>query len=160
MGSFDWLVGRLDYPMVIATGAAGGERSGCLVGFHTQCSIDPPRYLVCVSKANHTFAVAAAADVLAVHFPSAAQHGLAALFGEQTGDEVDKFSRCDWHDGPGGVPVLDDVAWFAGRVVARHDFGDHEGFVLEPVDGGTAGDADWRQLGFQAVKDMPPGHPA
>src|SRR3982750_801842 len=62
------LIDELDYPMLIVTAAAGGQRAGCLVGFATQCSIDPPRMLVCVSKANHTYRVAVDADVLAVHF--------------------------------------------------------------------------------------------
>jgi flavin reductase (DIM6/NTAB) family NADH-FMN oxidoreductase RutF len=159
VGAFDRLVGQLDYPMAIVTCTGSqGERSGCLVGFHTQCSIDPPRYLVCLSQANHTFTVARGADVLAVHFPSTGERAVAELFGEETGDALDKFARCAWHDGPGGAPVLDGVeSWFAGRVVERVDLGDHTGYVLDPIDG-RAGEVD--QLGFQAVKDMPPGHPA
>src|SRR5581483_8280772 len=62
------LAAHLDSPMVIVTAAApDGRRSGCLVGFFTQCSIHPPRLLPCISKANHTFEVARAAPVLAVH---------------------------------------------------------------------------------------------
>ena len=57
----------LDYPMYVVTAAAGEQRSGCLVGFGSQVSIDPPRWLVCISVVNHTHPVAEAADVLAVH---------------------------------------------------------------------------------------------
>ncbi len=40
------LVTEIDYPMFIVTAAAGGRRAGCLVGFTTQCSIHPPRFLI------------------------------------------------------------------------------------------------------------------
>ena len=40
--AFDRLVNRLDYPMLVVTAEADGERAGCLVGFATQCSIQPP----------------------------------------------------------------------------------------------------------------------
>ena len=159
--AFDRLVALLDFPMAIVTAAAGGERSGCLVGFTTQCSMKPPRYVVCISKLNHTCRIASAADVLVVHFPGPAGRGpaLATLFGEETGDEVDKFAQCSWSPGPDGVtPVLDDVPrWFAGRIVDRVDFGDHIGHVVEPVD--AACEDEGPQLGFQSVKDMDPGHP-
>lgn len=36
---------ELDYPMLIVTTRSGGELDGCLVGFSTQCSIDPARFL-------------------------------------------------------------------------------------------------------------------
>jgi flavin reductase (DIM6/NTAB) family NADH-FMN oxidoreductase RutF len=157
--AFDGLVSRLDYPMYVVTTAAGGERAGCLVGFATQCSIDPPHYLVCVSKRNHTHRVAAAATTLAVHVLPAARRDLAELFGGETGDEVDKFARCAWREGPDGVPVVDgNAGWFAGRVLARHDLGDHTGLLVEPV-GGEAG-AGRDLVTFDAVRDLEPGHEA
>ena len=57
--AFHRLVGRLDYPMFVVTTVAAddGERSGCLVGFATQCSIHPPRWVVWLSLANHTCTV-------------------------------------------------------------------------------------------------------
>jgi flavin reductase (DIM6/NTAB) family NADH-FMN oxidoreductase RutF len=159
VAAFDRIASQLDYPMIIVTAAAGGRRAGCLVGFHTQCSIHPPRYLVCISKANETFDVAVAAEALAVHVPAPGDKDVAELFGALTGDEVDKFARCSWHDGPGGVPVIDVLGrWFAGPVVDRVDLGDHVGFVIEPSAGDCADDVAG-QLGFQAVKDIPPGHP-
>jgi flavin reductase (DIM6/NTAB) family NADH-FMN oxidoreductase RutF len=151
------IVADLDYPMLIVTAACGDERAGCLVGFAAQCSIDPLRFMVWISKKNHTYRVARRADVLVVHFPASSDRGLAELFGGQTGDEVDKFSRCQWRPGPSGTPVLTDCArWVAGRIVERADMGDHLGFVLDPVDG-EAG--TWPgQLGFQQVADIAPGH--
>lgn len=143
---------------VVTVVAAGGERDGCLIGFATQCSIHPPRFIACISKENRTFEAVRSADALVVHFLGAAQTGLAQLFGGETGDDVDKFERCAWSDGPFGIPVLDDApGWFAGRILERHDAGDHVAHLLEPVAAEDRGGA--LDLGFQAVKGIDPGHP-
>ncbi|HEY3020115.1 MAG TPA: flavin reductase, partial [Solirubrobacteraceae bacterium] len=91
--AFNAVVGDLDYPMFIVTAAAAGERAGCLVGFATQTSIDPARFLVCVSRRNRTYGVACAARALGVHVVPAGASALAELFGGETGDDVDKFAR-------------------------------------------------------------------
>ncbi|HET8595396.1 MAG TPA: flavin reductase family protein [Intrasporangium sp.] len=156
---FGAFVDGLDYPMYVVTVASGGERSGCLVGFTTQVGIAPPRFLVCLSARNHTYSLATGARSLAVHLLGPEQHGLARLFGEETGDELDKFAECRWRPGPEEVPILEDCArYFVGRVVAQVAFGDHIGFVLEPTEMG-AGDAG-AVLTFSDVKDMTPGHGA
>src|SRR4051794_4064184 len=95
--------------MYVVTASVDGDRAGCLVGFVTQASIDPPRLLVMVSKANETFRVARQADILGVNFLGADNKDLAELFGEESGDWTDKFARCAWHEGPSDVPVLDGV---------------------------------------------------
>lgn len=157
--TFRRLTGELDYFMLVVTTAAGGERAGCLVGFSTQCSIRPPRFLVCLSDKNHTTRVAARADALAVHFlPDTGAH-LAELFGSQTGDAVDKFARCRWHEGPEGLPILDECErWFAGRILERRALGDHIGFLLEPV---AAQKADaGSTFAFHRAKHLEPGHEA
>jgi len=138
--AFNELTGELDYSMLIVTAAAAGHRAGCLVGFATQCSVDPPRYLVCLSRKNRTFRVAQHSDGLIVHFPSSQQSRLVELFGGETGDEVDKFAHCSWHDGPLGVPLLEDCPrWFAGTVQDRIALGDHVGFVLAPIAAASGG---------------------
>ena len=151
------LTGDLEFSMLVVTADDGRERAGCLVGFSTQCSIDPPRYLVCVSVTNHTARVAAGADMVAVHAVPADRADLARLFGEETGDEVDKLERVAWRPGPGGVPVIEAcTSWFAGRVVDRFDLGDHTGLLLEPVE--VAHRHGLRPLMFSQVKDLEPGH--
>lgn len=159
--AFTELAGSLDYPMLIVTASAGGEHAGCLVGFHTQCSIDPPRYLVGLSDKNHTFRVADRAAALAVHLIPSRARRLAELFGGETDDgAVDKFSRCAWHPGPEGLPILEDCpSWFAGRILDRHPLGDHVGFVLEPF-AAASGDGGADFVTFQQVKDLDPGHEA
>jgi flavin reductase (DIM6/NTAB) family NADH-FMN oxidoreductase RutF len=154
-------VDGLDYPMYVVTAAANGQRSGCLVGFGSQVSIDPPRLLVCVSVVNHTHPVALAADVLAVHLLDRSQHDLAALFGSETGDEVDKFAECAWQPGPEGVPVLaDPPRHLVGRVLDRHSLGDHTGFLLEPMEVCARDDGDLEPLMYLDADDLDPGHPA
>ncbi|WP_327150876.1 flavin reductase family protein [Nocardia sp. NBC_01329] len=156
----DDLAAAADAPVYLVTVAADDERSGCLVGFASQTGIDPARFLVCLSKANHTYRVAPRAEFMAVHLVSAKNTGLAELFGAETGDEIDKFDRCRWRPGPHGVPVLiDAVAWFSGRILTRYDFGDHVGFLLAPVDGEAPADAP-AVLRFHHVAAMRPGHPA
>jgi flavin reductase (DIM6/NTAB) family NADH-FMN oxidoreductase RutF len=65
--AFDRLVGLLDYPMFVVTTRAGDQLGGCLVGFTSQVSIRASRFLVGLSKRNHTYRVARRATHLAVH---------------------------------------------------------------------------------------------
>lgn len=160
----------LDRTVLIVTcrGRAGGaaptgERSGCLVGFATQCSIHPPRFVVGISVANHTWGVIRQTDTAAVHLVPRHRFDLAELFAGHTGDDIDKFARCEWTDGPGGVPLLDGCpTWFAGRIIARPDAGDadHQLLVLAPFAVGdlTAPPDGW--LTVSDVADIAPGHPA
>jgi flavin reductase (DIM6/NTAB) family NADH-FMN oxidoreductase RutF len=156
---FEQLVSDLDPPMYVVTAADGAERAGCLVGFATQASIDPPRLLVLVSKANETFRIASRATALGVHYLGTDNKELAALFGEESGDWTDKFEHCQWQDGPAGVPVLVGVrGWVVGRVLERLDAGDHVAHLLEPIDAGAAISSP--PLTLQQVRDLEPGHPA
>jgi flavin reductase (DIM6/NTAB) family NADH-FMN oxidoreductase RutF len=157
--TFHSLVGELEYPMFIATARAGAEPLGCLVGFATQASIDPPRFIVCLSHSNRTYRRGRDAGVLAVHCVPAYAPELAELFGGETGDEVDKFARCAWHEGPESVPILDDCPnWFAGRVLWRHDCGDHDAFLLEPIAAENRSPAS--EFTFHRAKRIDPGHDA
>jgi len=156
MADFDDLVGGLDYPMLIVTANDGQRRAGCLVGFASQCSIDPPRFMVWLSKANYTYAVSQRVEWLAVHVPTEENRALVEHFGTVTGFTEDKFATCAWRDGPGGVPLLVDCPqWFVGRVIGRYDTGDHEAVLLEPADTGDR--AGVGQLDFQSVRDLDPG---
>jgi flavin reductase (DIM6/NTAB) family NADH-FMN oxidoreductase RutF len=157
--TFQELVAQLDYPMFIATVAAGDERAGCLIGFATQCSIHPARFLAGISDKNHTYRIAQRAAVMGIHLVPEEATELAQLFGGETGDEIDKFERCAWHQGPDGVPLLDDCPnRFAGRILERVDFGDHVGHVLEPFFAEAEGQSG--PLRFHRAKRIEPGHEA
>jgi flavin reductase (DIM6/NTAB) family NADH-FMN oxidoreductase RutF len=157
--AFAEIVGDLEYPMLIVTAVAGAERAGCLVGFATQCSIAPARFLVCLSDKNRTFRVAQRSEALAVHFlPASAVH-LAELFGSRTGDELDKFEHDRWHAGPRGLPILDECdRWFAGTILERRPLGDHWGYLLAPFEAHSFGSG--ARLDFSQVKHLDPGHSA
>jgi flavin reductase (DIM6/NTAB) family NADH-FMN oxidoreductase RutF len=156
---FHQLVSRIDYPMFIVTATNQTERAGCLVGFVTQASIRPPRLMVMLSKANRTCQVAQDADRLVVHFLHHTNHDLATLFGEQTGDEIDKFAACNWHEEPARDAVLPGTrGWAIGTILVRHDAGDHVAHLIDVITAST--DTPGGPLTFQAVTDMQPGHPA
>lgn len=158
--SFDRLVAMLDYTMFVVTTQADGHASGCLVGFATQTSLRPPRFLVGISRRNHTFAVARESEHLAVHVLRRRDLELARLFGGQTGDEINKFDYCSWRSGPAGMPILDDaVAWFVGKTLSRIDVGDHMAYLLEPIAGQAAEVFD-DLVRFSDVNDIEPGHEA
>ena len=157
--AFNSLVGRLDYPMFVVTTAAAGELAGCLVGFATQCSIDPARFIACISDKNRTYRVLQDAGAMAVHLvPEDAGH-IVELFGGETGDEADKFDHCEWRRGPSDLPLLADCpSWFAGRIMERRPLGDHVGHVIEPFAGEDPGDGGFYP--FSRAKRVDPGHEA
>ena len=155
MDAFEGLVGELEYPMFILT--APGPL-GCLVGFTTQASIDPPRFIACLSHQHRTFRDGHDAPALGVHAVPADAGDLAELFGGETQDEVDKFARVDWREGPEGVPILARCQnWFVGRVLERLDAGDHDAFLVEPIAGESGEQAEFT---FHRAKRIDPGHEA
>jgi flavin reductase (DIM6/NTAB) family NADH-FMN oxidoreductase RutF len=159
---FTYLCESLDVPMAVVTAFDGRERSGCLVGFHTQCSIHPRRWLVCISKANHTYGVAAHAEWLVLHLLRDDQHALAELFGGVTGDAIaphDKFDSVPWRAGAGETPVLAGCDWLAGRILERFDGGDHVAHLIEITESATE-HAPAPQLSSRLTRDFRPGHPA
>ena len=149
-----------DYPLAVVTVAGvDGSIGGCLAGFFTQCSIEPPRFLVCLSKVNHTFFVSEDAVGLALHLIGQDQIPLASLFAEETGDTTDKFALCEWHPGVTGAPVLDEcAAWVEGPVLDRLSAGDHEALLMRPVAGGAG--PGHGLLTFGNSPDFRPGHPS
>src|SRR3954470_10643551 len=154
--AFNALTSGLEYPMFVVTAAADGERNGCLVGFATQCSIDPPTLLVCISKANRTYRTAQRATSLVVHYLGVEDEELARLFGESTGDDDDKFASCSWTERADGTPALDGCrGWVAGDVISRTDVGDHVAMAVR-ITAAEVRKAEAGQLGFGRVKDFDP----
>ena len=150
--AYNALIASTDGAMIVVTASDGAERAGCVVGFHSQCGIDPPRHAVWLSKANHTYRVALHATHLAVHFLTAADEPIARIFGGRTGDKVDKFAGVEWSEGPGGTPLLSALP---------HQFvvgDDHACFVLS-VDEATC-PKGFQPLQLGALGDLSPGHPA
>ena len=158
--AYDSLMASLDTTMAVVTTATGGERAGCLIGFHAQCSIEPRQHAVWLSKANHTYRVALLSAHLGIHLLSEGDRDLAERFGTLSGDDTDKFAGLDVETGPEGVPLL---ARCPHRLLVRRTAvvdvgGDHVCFVTEPVEA-TAG-GRFRPLRLSAVSDLVPGHEA
>jgi flavin reductase (DIM6/NTAB) family NADH-FMN oxidoreductase RutF len=157
---FDAVVASANEAMVVVTVAAGEQRAGCLVGFHSQTSIEPRRYTVWLSKANHTYRVALLATHLAIHFLTDADRDLAEVFGAVSGDDIDKFARSDWEPGPHGVPLLHRCPnrLVMARTTLLDDGGDHVAVSARPIAAHSAG--GFTPLRFADVRDLDPGHEA
>jgi flavin reductase (DIM6/NTAB) family NADH-FMN oxidoreductase RutF len=150
----------IDYPYYVVTvRSPDAEMSGCLAGFVTQCSIDPPNFLVCVSKVNHTFGVAERSSGMGLHLLGEDQVDFARLFGEETGDLVDKFASVDWRLGSTGAPLLVEAAVsLEGQILGHFSVGDHEAFLMRAVRS-VAGDHPGLLM-FRNAPPLHPGHPA
>lgn len=159
----DRFVAAADGAMVVVTVATAGERSGCMIGFWSQCSIEPRRLALWMSVENHTTSLVDAGSVVGIHLLTVGDHDLAELFGGETTDEVDKFAALrddEWSDDE-GVPVLVRCPnRLVGRVVRVVDDGscDHRLAIVEPVAASAADAAT--PLRLSDVDDVDAGHPA
>lgn len=148
----------VDPGMVIVTTVAEDERAGCLVGFHCQSGIDPERYSVWLSKANHTYRVALRARYFAVHFLSSDDYSIAERFGTQTGESTDKFADLAVHEGPGGVPILGALTnrLVLERLTLIDDGSDHVCLSAAVLSAQASG--DFTPLRLSRVTKLEPGH--
>ena len=84
---------------------------------------------------------------------------LARLFGEETGDVVDKFAAVDWRLGVTGAPLLvDSAVSMEGHILGHFSVGDHEAFLVRAVRA-VAGGHDGL-LTFRSGPPLEAGHPA
>jgi len=157
-GHLSELVSSADAPLFVVTTQDSRERSGCVVGFVTQCSIYPERFVVCLSRLNHTYEVARRAKALGVHLLLADDSELAHRFGEMTGDEVDKFAGIAVETASCGAPIFrGERPWVAGFIEDIHPFGDHVGFVIQPTEsGGHRSSAPMRLESIELEAGHPP----
>ncbi|HEX2053721.1 MAG TPA: flavin reductase family protein [Actinomycetota bacterium] len=155
----DRFLDKLDFPLYVVTASSSKERSGCMVGFLTQCSMEPVRLLVCISEKNHTHEVALESSHLAVHLVPAERTDLVDLFGSQTGYDLDKFSLCEWSEGPGGVPLLDGCpSRLICTVLDRTPVGDHTALLVEALEGSGGPERPY-MFGMAKQQDVEPGQP-
>ncbi len=126
--AFDDLEQRLDPAVVLVIAENDDERAGCVVGFQSQCSIQPLRFCVWLSRANRTYRVARFAGRLTVVVLSSEHRRLAELFGGETGDEVDKWKVMERE----GLCLPDTV--IEGNITEIFDAAalDHVAFILQP----------------------------
>lgn len=162
MGSDDFatLMTSVDARLIVVTAATGEERAGCLVGFHSQSSIEPERYCVWLSKANHTYRVALRTTHLGVHFLTSDDHALAERFGTLTGDETDKYDGLRVGSGAGGAPTLLDCPHRLEleRIALLDEGSDHVCITTRVLAAHTIG--AFAPLLLSQVGDLTPGHEA
>jgi flavin reductase (DIM6/NTAB) family NADH-FMN oxidoreductase RutF len=156
--AFDNLMASLDNPMAVVTTAVAGERAGCLIWFHSQSAIDPQRYCLWLSKANHTYRVALRSTYLAVHFLTTDDLDVAEHFGTLTGEDVDKFEGITTRAGVDGVPLLERCPhrMLVRRVALLDEGGDHVCLSAECIEAEAPG--RFEPLRLSAVEHLRPGH--
>jgi len=157
VSAVDAVLEHLDPAAAIVTVASDGVSAGCLVTFFMQASMDPLRFIVCLSKQNRTYRVARSADSMVLHVLGAEEADLAELFGGHSGDDIDKFARCGWSPAADGTPVLDRAPqWVRGSILDRVDTGDHVAFLLDAID--VAAPRRPVPLRFGDIRGITPGH--
>ncbi|GAA3822669.1 flavin reductase family protein [Nocardioides panacisoli] len=158
--AFGDLVASADPPLVVVTTAAAGEQSGCLVGFHAQSSIEPERYSVWLSKANHTYRVALRSAYFGLHFLTADDLAVAEHFGTLSGEDVDKFAGVDVEVDQHGVPLLTACPhrMLLARTAILDDGGDHVCLTTRVLLAQSSG--RFRPLRVSAAAHLDAGHDA
>jgi flavin reductase (DIM6/NTAB) family NADH-FMN oxidoreductase RutF len=160
---YDELVGSTDPVLLVVMAAAGDQRDGCLVGFHSQCGIEPRRHALWMSKANRTTRLVSdeRCTHVGVHLLRADQHELARHFGAVTGDEVDKMAGVAVTPGPAGTALLSACTngFVARKVRLTEVDADHLCLVVEPTEVfGASGRPPIEWLHQSQVSDLVAGH--
>lgn len=147
-----------DPPLVVLTTVAEGLRAGCLVGFHVQAGIEPQRYSLWLSKANHTYRMALRASHFAVHFLTRGDVGLAERFGTVSGEDTDKFAGVGTEPDEHGVPVLTSCPHrlLLDRIALLDDGSDHVCLTSRVRSAHSAG--PYAPLRVSDVTHLEPGH--
>jgi flavin reductase (DIM6/NTAB) family NADH-FMN oxidoreductase RutF len=104
----------------------------------TSVSAEPPMLSFGVGTGASSWPALSETEHVGVHILGEHQQDLAATFARSGADRFGASTA--WHEGPGGVPVLDDVlAWMVCHVVARVPAGDHRIVLAEVVLGDPTG---------------------
>jgi flavin reductase (DIM6/NTAB) family NADH-FMN oxidoreductase RutF len=139
---------------VVTTRDAHGQPRGFTANSFTSVSLDPPLISVCLAKTAHSHAVFSAAAAFAIHILSEAQKPISSLFASKV---ADKFEQCQWRDGHGGVPLIQDsLATFECKTWQLVDAGDHTILIgkvvgLEHSPGRPLGYCRGAYVGYQEV---------
>ncbi|MDI3418238.1 flavin reductase family protein [Streptomyces luteolus] len=139
--------------VITANGPAGP------VGFTatslSSAAADPPLVSFGIGTGSSSWPVISDTEHVGIHILGEHQQDLAATFARSGADRFGSPTR--WHEGPEGVPVLDDVlAWMVCRVVARVPAGDHRLVLGQVVVGDPAGVGRpllYHQGRFTALRD-------
>ena len=118
-------------------------------------SAEPPMLSFGIGTGASSWPAISRAEHVGVHILGEHQEELAATFARSGADRF--AAPTAWHEGPEGVPVLDDVlAWLVCRVHARVPAGDHRIVLAEVRIGDPAGDGRpllYHQGRFNGLRD-------
>ncbi|WP_176604107.1 flavin reductase family protein [Streptomyces abyssomicinicus] len=124
--------------VAVITAGHRGEAYGFTATSLTSVSADPALVSFGISERSSCWPAVARAEYVGVHILGEHQTELAATFARSGADRFAPPTA--WREGPGGVPLLDDVvAWLVCRPVARVPAGDHRIVVAEVAGGDPAG---------------------
>lgn len=108
---------------VVTTFDAEGAPLGFTANSFTSVSLDPPLVLVCLANSSRNYDAFAKAPGFAVNILSEAQKDVSNTFARPV---EDRFAAVDWHKGPQGSPVFQNVsAWFDCSMHNTVEAGDH-----------------------------------
>lgn len=115
--------------VVAAPGPAGFTATS-----FTSVSIDPPLVSFSVARTASAWPSVQAAGQVAVHVLTSDQEDVARIFATPGVDRFAEYARVGaWHEGPDGVPLLDDVlAVLICRVINHVEAGDHVIVIAAP----------------------------
>lgn len=108
---------------VVTANDANGAPFGFTANSFTSVSLDPPMVLVCVANTSRNFDALIKATGFAVNILAENQIEVSNTFARPV---EDRFASVDWHKGPNGAPILEEVtAWFDCSMYKTVDAGDH-----------------------------------
>ena len=145
--------------MFIVTANAGGEPLGCLVGFTTQASIDPPRFIACLSHRNRTYRLGKDARALGVHaVPADAERPRRSSSAARPPTRRTSSRARRGTKGPRASRSSSAARTGSSAASWRAtDAGDHDAFLLEPIAGSSTEEDEFT---FHRAKRIDPGHEA
>jgi flavin reductase (DIM6/NTAB) family NADH-FMN oxidoreductase RutF len=113
---------------IITTRTADGRPVGLTCNSFSSVSLEPPLVLFSLRKASRLLADFEAAESFAINILSERQDHLSGRFASSKIE--DKFEGVAWHEGPLGMPLVDDcLASFECSAFAAHEAGDHTIFI-------------------------------
>ncbi|MFJ2618573.1 flavin reductase [Glutamicibacter sp. NPDC087344] len=92
---------------VVTTIDQEGKPRGLAANSYVSVSLEPPLVLVCVQKTTSTYSSLFKSTHLGINIMSNEQRSTIGVFASK-GD--DKFAGLQWHEGPGGSPLIDGSA--------------------------------------------------
>ncbi|MCK6424196.1 MAG: flavin reductase family protein [Burkholderiaceae bacterium] len=114
---------------IVTARAADGSPVGLTVNSFNSVSLAPPLVLWSLARAAGSLPVFSAGSHYAIHILSSEQRALAERFATR---DIDRFAGLDWHEGAGGIPLIDGAAAVLEcHNRSRYEEGDHVIFVGE-----------------------------